>query len=204
MASNFPTSLDSFTDPTSGSSLASPSHSGQHADLNDAVEKIEAKLGIGSSPASSASANAVLIANGSGSTSWSGLYTSFTPTWTSGLTVGNATQEFWYCRVGLFVHIYGNLTFGSTTSINNVPIMTLPITAETLPFNVQPLGTATLGDSGTATFVGLPITVGPTAMYLFRHEVTGTSIKDGTINATTPFTWTTGDSIGINLLYKAA
>lgn len=70
MASNFPTSLDSFTDPTSGSSLASPSHSGQHIDLNDAVEKLEAKLGIGSSPASSAVNGSVLVANGSGSTTW--------------------------------------------------------------------------------------------------------------------------------------
>lgn len=70
MASNFPTSLDSFTDPTSGSSLASPSHSGQHADLNDAVEKLEAKMGIGSSPATSAANGQVLRANGSGTTTW--------------------------------------------------------------------------------------------------------------------------------------
>lgn len=70
MASSYPTSLDSFTDPTSGSSLASPSHSGQHIDLNDAVEKIETKLGIGSSPASSAANGSVLVANGSGSTTW--------------------------------------------------------------------------------------------------------------------------------------
>lgn len=71
MPSNYPTSLDSFTDPTSGSSLASPSHSGQHIDLNDAVEKIEAKLGIGSSPASSALDGSVLVANGSGTTTYS-------------------------------------------------------------------------------------------------------------------------------------
>lgn len=81
MASNYPTSLDSFTDPTSGSSLASPSHSGQHIDLNDAVEKLETKLGIGSSPASSAVSGSVLKANGSGTTSYAknGLW-NITPT----------------------------------------------------------------------------------------------------------------------------
>jgi len=41
MASGFPASIDNFTDPLSNSPLNSPSHSAQHADLNDAVEKIE-------------------------------------------------------------------------------------------------------------------------------------------------------------------
>jgi len=41
MASSFPGAIDSFTDPLSGSALNSPSHSAQHADLNDAAEKIE-------------------------------------------------------------------------------------------------------------------------------------------------------------------
>ena len=41
MASTFPGAIDSFTDPLSGSALNSPSHSAQHADLNDAVEKVE-------------------------------------------------------------------------------------------------------------------------------------------------------------------
>jgi hypothetical protein len=46
MASSFPGAIDSFTDPLSGSPLNSPSHSAQHADLNDAVEKIETYMGL--------------------------------------------------------------------------------------------------------------------------------------------------------------
>lgn len=49
MATNFPTSLDTFTNPLSTDSLASPSHSSQHANLNDAVAALEAKVGINSS-----------------------------------------------------------------------------------------------------------------------------------------------------------
>lgn len=49
MPSPFPTSLDSFTDPTATSKLNSPSHSAQHTIVNDAVEKIEAKIGINGS-----------------------------------------------------------------------------------------------------------------------------------------------------------
>lgn len=46
MASGFPGSIDSFTNPTSTSALNSPSHSGQHSDLNDAVNKVETYMGL--------------------------------------------------------------------------------------------------------------------------------------------------------------
>lgn len=46
MASTFPGAIDSFTDPLSNSPLNSPSHSAQHADLNDAAEKIETYMGL--------------------------------------------------------------------------------------------------------------------------------------------------------------
>lgn len=49
MATNFPTSLDSLTNPTSGDSLNSPSHSGQHANANDAIEALQAKVGVNGS-----------------------------------------------------------------------------------------------------------------------------------------------------------
>lgn len=49
MASSYPTALDSFTDPSASNKLNSPSHSAQHANINDAVEKLEAKVGINSS-----------------------------------------------------------------------------------------------------------------------------------------------------------
>lgn len=46
MASVFPGAIDSFTDPLSTSPLNSPSHAGQHQDLNDAVEKVETYMGL--------------------------------------------------------------------------------------------------------------------------------------------------------------
>lgn len=49
MSSNYPTSLDAFVDPTSTSKLNSPAHSQQHIDKNDAIEKLEAKVGVNSS-----------------------------------------------------------------------------------------------------------------------------------------------------------
>ena len=46
MASTFPGSIDSFSNPATNSPLTSPSHAGQHQDLNDAVNKIETYMGL--------------------------------------------------------------------------------------------------------------------------------------------------------------
>jgi hypothetical protein len=75
VAINFPTSLDNFTNPVSGNTLDSPSHSLQHSDINDAVEALEAKLGIGASPAGSATSGQVLTAGTAGTSAWTTLAT---------------------------------------------------------------------------------------------------------------------------------
>lgn len=49
MAVNFPASLDNFTNPSSSSSVANPSHAQQHADANDAIEALQAKVGVNNS-----------------------------------------------------------------------------------------------------------------------------------------------------------
>ena len=51
MASNFPSSLDTFTNPSSSDAMDSVSvpHASQHSDLNDAVEALQAKVGADSS-----------------------------------------------------------------------------------------------------------------------------------------------------------
>lgn len=72
MAINFPTSLDAFTNPTSGNTLDSPSHSQQHSDANDAIEALETKVGIGSAPAGSAISGQVLM-KGATNTTWSSI-----------------------------------------------------------------------------------------------------------------------------------
>lgn len=54
MATNFPTSLDALTNPTATDALTSPSHADQHANANDAIEALQAKVGVdGSSVATS-------------------------------------------------------------------------------------------------------------------------------------------------------
>lgn len=49
MATNYPTSLDTLTNPLATDTLASPSHSDQHANANDAIEALQAKVGVNNS-----------------------------------------------------------------------------------------------------------------------------------------------------------
>lgn len=49
MSTNFPTSLDSLTNPLSTDTMVAVSHSSQHSNVNDAIEALEAKIGVNSS-----------------------------------------------------------------------------------------------------------------------------------------------------------
>lgn len=64
---NYPTSLDAFTNPTTGDFLNSPNHVSQHSEINDAVEALEAKLGIS---ASTPTSGKLLRGTGAGSSAW--------------------------------------------------------------------------------------------------------------------------------------
>jgi len=53
MAINYPTTLDTLTNPTGNDRVDTVDHAGQHADANDAVEALEAKVGADSSAVTS-------------------------------------------------------------------------------------------------------------------------------------------------------
>lgn len=64
---NYPTSLDTFSNPSSSDTMLAVSHSEQHSDINDAVEALEAKLGI---TASTPASGKLLRGTGAGSSEW--------------------------------------------------------------------------------------------------------------------------------------
>jgi len=49
MGTSFPAAYDALTNPTAGSLLTSPSHSGQHTDANDTLEAVEQRVGLSGS-----------------------------------------------------------------------------------------------------------------------------------------------------------
>jgi hypothetical protein len=162
MATNFPTSLDTFTNPNSGNTLDSPSHSVQHSDINDAVEAIEAKVGIGLSTAGSATTGYALVASTGGTTTWSSVGT-------TGLTSGTATNGQVLTADGSGGVSYtslstSGLTFISSTTIGSgVGTVSLPTGTFTSTYDSYKV----IWDASTCTSA-------PSAAVRFRFRLAGT------------------------------
>lgn len=135
-----------------------------------------------------------------------GDWTSFTPSW-SGLTVGNATQSHSCARVPGGAYVRGYLQFGSTTAITGGVSMTVPFTMDLTDTILQtPLvGSVSYVDSGTRTNWGTAWRNGSTSFQFKAAVPIGTaSIAQGSLSATVPMTWTTGDGIAYFLFLPTA
>ena len=194
MASTFPTSLDTFTNPTATSLLTSPSHSLSHSDLNDAVEALEAKVAIG---------NTVL-----------GTYQSWTPTGVT-WTVGNGTWSAFYARVNNLVHIYATFTLGSTSSLgagslligglpSNIDSAMMSSGAYGADFQIGNATFQTTGAGAATPYFGVVASNSATQIRLWVSNASGTYVRSTATTATVPFTWATGDTFRFSAFYKAA
>jgi len=192
MAITYPTTLDAFTNPTSSSLLTSPSHAQQHSDINDAVEALETKVAIG---------NTVL-----------GTYIAYTPTFISGLTIGDGTVSGSYCRVNDFVHVWGRAVFGSTTSVTAAVVLTVPVSMDSTvsgTFSGSFIGQVGIRDASAAvTYSGLVQTLGtggfPTRVALQVQNASATYLTNAALSSTVPMTWAVSDTLWWNMYYKAA
>ena len=136
-------------------------------------------------------------------TSLGGAWTSYTPTWTN-LTIGNGTNDFKYKQINKTVFVRFVFTRGSTTTMSSAPTFTLPVTASSGNSASAFLGTGTLQDTGTETYVGM-LRIGTTTTANIRVlNAGGTYGVSSAIDNTTPFTWTTNDQICGDFVYEAA
>lgn len=124
--------------------------------------------------------------------------TTWTPTWTN-LTVGNGTVTARWTRAGRTIFVDVRLVWGSTTSASGSIQVDLPVNATTNPRHI---GVAHYFDNGTRHFVGAALLGRQAADNAeFIHTESGNA---GTVNATNPFTWTTGDELSFSATYEAA
>ena len=132
MASGFPGSIDSFTNPLTTSALNSPSHAGQHQDLNDAVNKIEAYMGLvkviptGATNGTVAANGTVTIGNAVSSVTVSGAFSSLYDNYRIVISGGAAstnssmTMTLGATATGYYdLGIYSQLTVGTVLTYNN-------------------------------------------------------------------------------------
>lgn len=123
MATNFPASLDSLANPTSSNTLNSPSHSSQHANINDAMEAVQAKMGADNSGVATSLDYKMRINNPVGEiTMWS---TNSAPTgWLicDGAAVNRTTYASLFAIVGTTYGIGdGSTTFNLPNLVGRVP-----------------------------------------------------------------------------------
>lgn len=127
----------------------------------------------------------------------------YTPTWTS-ITLGNATQDFRYCRINKLVVVQGQLTFGSTTVMTAAtPTFTFPFTASRA--SVLKVGDANLYDaSADVGYLGVVLSISTTAGYLYCYNSSVNYLTTAAIQPTVPYTWAVSDRIAVNVVYEAA
>ena len=179
MATNFPGAIDSFTNPTSGDTLDSPSHAAQHANINDAMVAVQTRLGTGSDPI--------------------GTWTAFTPSW-SNFNPGNAVENWSYTIVNDIMIVTGITTLGTTSSMGTAPYMLIPDSRVAARWAT---GVARMREDGVATRIGNVEVSGPgdTNMNLTYWTVVSNQVRAAGINSTTPFNWGTGDYITFTIAF---
>ena len=227
MATSFPAGLDVLTNPTSVDSLASPDHAAQHANVNDAVEAIEAEIGTTASPvlarlASPTFTGTPTLPTGTIATTQTAgnnttavattafvtteitnkitEWTAFTPSFT-GVTAGTgASNTGQYCLVNNTLFIRVKYSLGTGGSFTN-PVMTLPAskvaTGSPTSVRVHSLQSAII-DIFVNTY---PLSVKletTTTLGFYPNNSSGTYLTAQTaMSATVPFTSATGDILEV-------
>ena len=125
----------------------------------------------------------------------------YTPTFTN-FTLGNGTIDYaTYTQIDDFVSVSIQVTLGSTSVVANDPAFSLPVTSASQQFLTQ-IGQTFYADTGTQYFTGFAYSfTGLTSAALGVIPTNATFAGYAGVNATTPFTWTTGDQFNANIAY---
>lgn len=137
-------------------------------------------------------------------------WASYTPTWTASGTapvLGNGTLSGRYKQIGKLVHVEIGLLAGTTTTYGTGQWQfLLPATADypggAFAENRDVGGYQAFDTSGAARYVGHNVLASSGSNLVCLTNNSPTAI--GTVGATVPFTWATGDRLTINATYRAA
>ena len=126
----------------------------------------------------------------------------WTPTYTR-ITIGNGTVVARYQQIGKTINFFWSLTWGSTTSTTNYPIVSAPV-ANFITATQYVIGGATLQDISGALYLGNVQMSGSSGLYINSIGTAGNYADEGVLQTTLPVTWTTGDKWTISGTYEAA
>lgn len=203
-ATSYPAALDTLTNPNPTDSVATVSHSAQHANANDAIEALQAKLGIS---ASTAVSNSILVGNGSGSSIWStyatttslssSLVSSITASTTNLIAYGSSTLQ-------NFTAMNSTTTNATSTSLAVSNITTaIPYGDTSGSFKEVTIGSGLDFTSGTLSAVSSAVTASSTQFASGVTVATTTGMTAGQ-TAVVIVTFCTQNTVDAGLYAKQA
>lgn len=182
-------------------SLPSDGQTADAADYNVPINTIVSEIN-GALDSDNIAAGGVVpnsLSSGTG-TSWA--WQSWTPTYTN-ITVGNGTVVAKFIQVGKTVIARWRLTCGSTTSISNDMMVSLPVTANSEYEQWDAVGTVSLVDASVPLVIGgLAQLDSTTLVRPLIYDYNGGT--DGQMTGAFPITEAAGDKFGLLLIYQAA
>jgi hypothetical protein len=125
------------------------------------------------------------------------VWTTYTPAFASGVTVGNGTWVAAYAIVNEILFWQGTFTLGSTSAITGAVTMTLPA-SKTFPSpdNGELIGNVRFTAGGSTNYGGVR-EGSTTTVSIFVFNASSTYLSGTGLSATVPATWTTGNQIQI-------
>ena len=130
-------------------------------------------------------------------------YAAYTPTFTN-FTLGNGTINVArWAQSGKMVHVYGQVTLGSTSSVSGNITLSLPATASSSTSGIW-TGWAAFGDDGVGSYTGFARIQSTTTLRLDVNKSDGTYNLVAGTSSSVPMTWTTLDDFRFSLVYEAA
>ena len=229
---NYPTSLDDATTvagdalPVAGTALSEtgeghPAHAELHENLGDAVQALEAKVGVNSS---TPVANGVLASTATGQSDWTaspvvttltatnitldgtdlGEIETFTPTWTN-VSGTHTTNSGHYARIKDIVVVFIELEFGATSSVSGDVYVDLPVvgTGDSAVANGM-LSVQVYDQSTNKTYSGLATAVDTDTVAVRYNIVDGSNIIGQPLNPSGPILWAENDKILITGMYRVS
>jgi hypothetical protein len=193
---------------TAGTGISGGGSSGDVTITNSMATAIDAKGDLVAGTGADAfarlavGANDLLLTAASGETTglkYTGGWTTYTPTLTN-LVKGNGTESARFCQIGKTVTVYYSLTLGSTSSVSQYPIISLPVNCQTFAFAT---GTGTYEDAGVQSYLGRVWLNTTNTAYGIADRTDAGYSKFEPVSGTVPFTFGTGDRYVLNFSYEA-
>lgn len=128
-----------------------------------------------------------------------GAKTAWTPSWTNVTQGSSPTNVGWYWRINGLTYVVASLTLGTGGSFTgSASISNLPVSVTLTTTGIVDMIDAT----GPTQFFGdCRFVASSTTANIHARTVSGSLVASGSVNGTTPFTWTTSDKITVSGWY---